>query len=197
MSFSKDFLWGAASAAAQVEGAYLEDGKCLSIWDAADGHIKNNETCHEACDHYHRYKEDVALMKELGLKSYRFSVSMCRVMPEEGRINPKGLEFYKNLVREFRKANIEPLCTLYHWDLPLWAQAKGGWKNDRIVDWYLQYAEAVVDALSDQVQVWMTFNEPQMFIMMGYVAGTRPSSTTCFPSASTICAISCWPTASA
>ena len=152
MSFSKDFLWGAASAAAQVEGAYLEDGKCLSIWDASDGHIKNNETCHEACDHYHRYKEDVALMKELGLKSYRFSVSMCRVMPEEGKINPKGLEFYKNLVAELRAANIEPLCTLYHWDLPLWAQAKGGWKNDRIVDWYLQYAEAVVDALSDQVQ---------------------------------------------
>ena len=171
MSFSKDFLWGAASAAAQVEGAYLEDGKCLSIWDAADGHIKDGETCHEACDHYHRYKEDVALMKKLGLKSYRFSVSMCRVMPEEGKINPKGLEFYRNLVRELRAANIEPLCTLYHWDLPLWAQAKGGWKNDRIVDWYLQYAEAVVDALSDQVQVWMTFNEPQCFIMLGYVAG--------------------------
>lgn len=172
MSFSKDFLWGAASAAAQVEGAYLEDGKCLSIWDAADGHIKNGETCHVACDHYHRYKEDVALMKQLGLKSYRFSVSMCRVMPEEGKINPKGLEFYKNLVAELRTANIEPLCTLYHWDLPLWAQAKGGWKNGKIVDWFLQYAEAVVDALSDQVQYWMTFNEPQMFIMMGYVGGS-------------------------
>ena len=172
MSFSKDFLWGAASAAAQVEGAYLEDGKALSIWDASDGHIKNGDTCHEACDHYHRYKEDVALMKELGLKSYRFSVSMCRVMPEEGKINPKGLEFYKNLVAELRKANIEPLCTLYHWDLPLWAQAKGGWKNDWIVDWFLRYVEAVVDALSDQVQVWMTFNEPQMFIMMGYVSGS-------------------------
>ena len=172
MSFSKDFLWGAASAAAQVEGAYLEDGKCLSIWDVSDGHIKNGETCHVACDHYHRYREDVALMKELGLKSYRFSVSWCRVMPEEGRINPQGLEFYKNLVKELRAANIEPLCTLYHWDLPLWAQAKGGWKNDRIVDWFLQYAEAVVDALSDQVKYWMTFNEPQMFIMMGYVAGS-------------------------
>ena len=133
MSFPKDFLWGAASASAQIEGAYLEDGKCLSIWDVAGKHIKNGDTCHDACDHYHRYKEDVALMKELGLKSYRFSVSMCRVMPEEGRINPKGLEFYIKLVSELRKANIEPLCTLYHWDLPLWAQAKGGWKNDRIV----------------------------------------------------------------
>lgn len=103
MSFSKDFLWGAASAAAQVEGAYLEDGKCLSIWDVADGHIKNNETCHVACDHYHRYQEDVALMKALGLKSYRFSVSMCRVMPEEGRINPEGLAFYKDLSESFMR----------------------------------------------------------------------------------------------
>ena len=171
MSFSEDFLWGAASAAAQVEGAWDEDGKCPSIWDVAGKHIKNGDTCHEACDHYHRYKEDVALMKELGLKSYRFSVSMCRVMPEEGRINPKGLEFYKNLVAELRAAGIEPLCTIYHWDLPVWVQNKGGWKNDKIVDWYLQYAEAVVGALSDQVRYWMTFNEPQCFIMLAYVTG--------------------------
>lgn len=171
MSFSKDFLWGAAGAAAQLEGAYLEDGKCLSIWDVAGKHIRNGEDCHTACDHYHRYREDVALMKELGLKSYRFSVSMCRIMPEEGRINPKGLAFYHNLVTELRAANIEPLCTLYHWDLPLWAQAKGGWKNDRIVGWYLQYVEAVVNALSDRVRYWITFNEPQCFIMLGYVAG--------------------------
>lgn len=172
MGFSTNFLWGAASAAAQVEGAWDEDGKCPSIWDNAGSHVKNGETCRTACDHYHRYREDVALMKELGLRSYRFSVSMCRVMPREGVINPKGLEFYKNLVSELREAGIEPMCTLYHWDLPQWAQDKGGWKNDRIVDWYLRYAEAVVDALSDKVTYWMTFNEPQMFIMMGYVAGS-------------------------
>lgn len=130
MSFSKDFLWGAASSATQIEGAWDEDGKCSSIWDNSDGHIKNNETCHVACDHYHRYKEDVALMKELGFKSYRFSVNMCRVMPEEGRINPKGLEFYKNLVRELRAASIEPICTLYHWELPQWAQDKGGFRTN-------------------------------------------------------------------
>lgn len=171
MPFSKDFLWGAASASVQVEGAWDEDGKCPSIWDNAGSHIKNGENCHTACDHFHRYKEDIALMKEMGLKSYRFSVSMCRVMPEKGKINPKGLEFYKNLVKELRANDIEPLCTLYHWDLPQWAQDEGGWKNDEIQEWYLEYAAAVVDALSDHVRYWMTFNEPQCFIMLAYVTG--------------------------
>ena len=171
MSFPEGFLWGAASASAQIEGAWDEDGKCPSIWDETGDHVKNGEDCHVACDHYHRYQEDVALMKEMGLQSYRFSVSMCRVMPEKGVINPKGLEFYRNLVNELCANGIEPLCTLYHWDLPQWAQMEGGWKNAEIVDWYLQYAEAVVDALSDRVQYWMTFNEPQCFIMMGYVIG--------------------------
>ena len=172
MNFSKDFLWGAATAATQVEGAWQEGGKCPSIWDAAGSHIRNGQTCHEACDHYHRYKEDIQLMKELGLRSYRFSVNMCRVMPEMGKINREGLDFYIRLVDELTKAGIEPLCTLYHWDLPVWAQEHGGWKNDRIVDWYLQYAKAVVEALSDKVSFWFTFNEPQVFIMMGYVTGS-------------------------
>ena len=157
MSFSKDFLWGAASAAAQIEGAWLEDGKCPSIWDVAGKHIKNGETCHVACDHYHRYKEDVALMKELGLKSYRFSVSWCRIMPEKGVVNPKGIAFYKDLIAELKAAGIEPLVTLYHWDLPVWADKEGGWKNPKIIDWYLEYVKVVVDALSEDVQYWMTF----------------------------------------
>lgn len=173
MSFPDHFLWGAASASAQVEGAWLDDGKCPSIWDIAGKHIKNGQTCHDACDHYHRYKEDVALMKELGLKSYRFSISMCRVMPEEGKINPKGLAFYSSLVDELLAAGIEPLCTLYHWDLPVWAQQQGGWKNPKMIEWYLQYVEAVVNALSDRVKYWMTFNEPQCFLMLGYVIGTH------------------------
>ena len=172
MGFSKDFLWGVATAATQIEGAYDEDGKCLSIWDVSDGHIKNNETCHEACDHYHRYKEDVKLLKQLGVKSYRFSVNMCRITPEKGKINEKGLDFYSDLVDELLKAGIEPLCTLYHWDLPQWAQELGGWKNDEIQEWYLSYAKAVVKKLSDRVKYWFTFNEPQMFIMMGYVTGS-------------------------
>ncbi len=174
MSFSKDFLWGAASASAQVEGAYLEDGKCLSIWDAAPaGKIKNNETCHDGCDHYHRFREDVALMKELGLKSYRFSVSWCRVMPEEGKINPKGLQFYSSIVDELLKNGIEPLVTLYHWDLPVWVQAKGGWMSEKIVPLFEAYVRAVVDALSDRVTYWMTINEPSCFIMNGHMQGVH------------------------
>ncbi len=172
MSFPKDFLWGAASAAAQIEGAWDEDGKCPSIWDVAGDHIENGQTCHTACDHYHRYKEDVALMKELGLKSYRFSISWGRIIPEKGRINPKGIEFYRNLISELRAAGIEPLVTLYHWDLPLWVHEEGGWPDPKIIDYYLEYVRAAVDAFSDQVQYWMTFNEPSVFIMLSYAVGT-------------------------
>ena len=172
MPFPKDFLWGAASAAAQIEGAWDEDGKCPSIWDVAGAHVKNGEDCHTACDHYYRRREDVALMKELGLNSYRFSVSWCRVMPERGQVNPKGLRFYSDLVDDLLAAGIEPLVTLYHWDLPLWVHELGGWKSPEIVGLYLEYVKAVVDALSDRVRWWMTFNEPQVFIMMGYVMGS-------------------------
>ncbi len=171
MPFPKEFLWGAASAAAQIEGAWNEDGKCPSIWDTAGSRVKNGETCHVACDHYHRYKEDVGIMKELGLKSYRFSVSWCRVMPEKGDVNPKGLAFYKNLVAELKAASIEPLITLYHWDMPLWVHKEGGWKSPKIIDYYLEYVRTVVEALSEDVQYWMTFNEPQCFIMLSYVMG--------------------------
>lgn len=172
MSFPDRFLWGAASAATQIEGAWQEDGKCASIWDVAGKHIKNGDTCHVACDHYHRYKEDVALMKELGLKSYRFSVNWCRIMPEKGKINQKGLDFYRNLVSELRNAGIEPMVTLYHWDLPVWMDKLGGWKSPKIIDRYLEYVKVVVEALSDDVRYWITFNEPQVFIMMGYVMGS-------------------------
>ena len=112
-------------------------------------------------------------MKEMGLKSYRFSVNWCRIVPEPGKKNPRGIAFYKNLVKEIRAAGMEPLVTLYHWDLPLWAHKKGGWKNPKIVDWYLAYVRIMVDALSEDVQYWMTFNEPQVFIMMGYVMVTE------------------------
>ena len=178
MSFSKDFLWGAATAAPQIEGAYREDGRCLSIWDVAPADkIKNGDTCHLACDHYHRYKEDVALMREMGLKSYRFSVSWCRVMPAEGRINPKGLQFYSDLVDELLKNGIEPLVTLYHWDLPLWVQEKGGWFSSKIVPLFAEYTKAVVEALSDRVTYWITINEPQCFIMNGHMVGAHAPFT--------------------
>ena len=170
--FSKDFLWGAASAATQIEGAYNEDGKGLSIWDvAAPKRIKNGENCHVACDHYHRYKEDVALMKEMGLKSYRFSVSWPRVIPEKGKVNQLGLQFYVNLVEELKNAGIEPLCTIFHWDLPLWVMKEGGWKSAKVSNYFADYTKVVVDALSDKVTYWMTLNEPQCFIMNGYMGG--------------------------
>lgn len=173
MPFPENFLWGAASAAAQVEGAWNIDGKAPSIWDVADPkHLKNGETCHEACDHYHRWKEDVALMKEMGLKSYRFSISWPRIMPEKGKVNEKGLAFYRDLIRELKASGIEPLVTLYHWDLPVWVDKMGGWKSPKIIDLYLEYVKVVVDEFSEEVQYWMTFNEPQVFIMMSYVMGS-------------------------
>ena len=173
MPFQKDFLWGAASAAAQVEGAWNIDGKAPSIWDVADPkHLKHGETCHEACDHYHHWKEDVALMKEMGLKSYRFSVSWPRIMPEKGKVNEKGLAFYRDLIHELKANGIEPLVTLYHWDMPVWVDKEGGWKSPKIIGLYLEYVKAVVDAFSGDVRYWMTFNEPQVFIMMGYVMGS-------------------------
>lgn len=132
IQFPKDFLWGAATAAPQIEGGWDEDGRTPSIWDIAPaGKIKNNDTCHDACDHYHHWKEDVALMKEIGLKSYRFSLSWSRIQPGKGKVNPKGIQFYRDLIDELRKAGIEPLVTIFHWDLPLWAYEEGGWLSEK------------------------------------------------------------------
>ena len=150
MSFSKDFIWGAASAAFQVEGAYNEDGKGLGIWDAMTDNlqIKHGETGNIAADHYHRYKEDVALMKKIGLKAYRFSVSWPRVMPERGLINEKGLDFYSDLVDELLNAGIKPMVTLFHWNLPMWAHEYGAWENEQIIEDFAVYTKAVVDRKS-------------------------------------------------
>lgn len=172
--FPKEFLWGAASASAQVEGGWNEGGRTPSIWDAAcPKRIKHGDNCHTACDHYHRWKEDAALMKELGLKSYRFSISWSRIIPEEGKVNPAGLKFYSDLVDELLAAGVEPLVTIYHWDLPLWVHKKGGWLSPKIIPLFRDYATAVVDALSDRVTWWMTMNEPQCFIMNGYMQGAH------------------------
>ena len=174
MSFKSDFLWGAASAAAQFEGAYLDGGRTPSIWDdpaVLKDNIAHGETPHEACDHYHRFKEDIELMRSLGLKSYRFSVSWSRVMPHKGQVNPQGISFYRELVETLRSAGIEPIVTLYHWDLPLWVHEEGGWENEQVVKWFCEYVSCVVDALSDMVTWWITFNEMQMFIGRGYISG--------------------------
>ena len=174
MPFPKDFLWGAASAAYQIEGGWDADGKVPGIWDAlSEGHIKRGDTGKVACDHYHRYREDVALMKEIGLKTYRFSVSWPRVMSGSDTVNEKGLAFYSDLVDELLAAGIEPMVTLFHWDLPLWSHELGGWREGRIVEDFARYTQVVVDALSDRVKWWMTLNEPAAVLGAGYDFGVN------------------------
>lgn len=173
MQFRKDFLWGAATAALQIEGAWKECGKVPSIWDIAPaGKISHGETCHVACDHYHRVEQDVALMKKLGLRSYRFSVSWPRVISDaNGTINAEGLSFYDRLVDLLQSAGIEPICTLYHWDLPLWMYERGGWLNEEVASQFEFYVRTVAAKLSDRVRYWITINEPQCFIGAGYQNG--------------------------
>ena len=176
MPFSKDFIWGVAAAAYQVEGAWNEDGKGPSIWDTYTHNIPSpichGETADIACDHYHRMKEDVALLVKMGVKAYRFSISWPRVLPQgQGLVNEKGLAFYSDLVDELIKNGIEPMITLYHWDLPQALFDRGGWLNPDIVTWFNDYTKIVVDALSDRVKYWFTINEPQIFIGLGCQLG--------------------------
>lgn len=172
MAFSKDFLWGAASSAYQIEGGREADGTGKNIWDEMGaGYANNGENGDVACDHYNRYLEDVAIMKELGLKSYRFSVSWSRIFPQKGVLNPKGLEFYSNLVDALVDAGIEPMVTVFHWDLPMWIHEEGGWACDWVSYYFEDYTRALVEKLGDRVTYWMTINEPQMFIGLGYVSG--------------------------
>ena len=172
MSFSKDFLWGAASSAAQIEGGWNEDGRTPSIWDNTQaGQIAHDETPHIACDCYHHVKDDVQLMKQIGLKSYRFSISWSRVIPEEGKVNPEGIAYYSGLVDALLENGITPMITLYHWDLPMWVYRMGGWLWEGVSDLFADYAKVVADALSDRVQYWLTINEPQVFVGGGYKDG--------------------------
>jgi beta-glucosidase len=196
MPFPKNFVWGAASSAYQIEGGWNADGKGPSNWDAfchehvpfghtADrgdqvftpGNVYLNHTGDIACDHYHRFREDVGLMKQIGLQAYRFSISWPRVMPDGvGRVNDKGLAFYDQLVDALLAANIQPWATLFHWDLPLALWHKGAWHNRDIVKAFEDYAAVVVDRLSDRVTHWMTINEPQIFLGPGEHEGLQTSN---------------------
>ena len=177
MSFRKDFMWGAATASFQIEGAWNEDGKSPSIWDEfchRGGKIEDNSTGDIACDHYHRYKEDVKLMAELGLKAYRFSIAWTRILPDgTGKINEKGLEFYSNLVDELLKYNITPYVTLYHWDLPYCLQLKGGWTNPESPLWFEEYTKVIVKCFGERVKNYITFNEPSVFMGCGCSQGAH------------------------
>lgn len=175
MAFNKDFMWGVASASYQVEGAYNEDGKGLNVWDyycQGNPAVAHKENGNVACDHYHRYKEDVANMKELGIKYYRFSISWTRIIPNGiGEVNPKGIEFYNNLIDELLANGIQPLVTMFHWDYPIALEKQGAWLNPNSSDWFEEYAKVLVENFSDRVKYWITFNEPQVFIGNGYHIG--------------------------
>lgn len=175
MGFSKDFFWGAATSAYQIEGAATEDGKGMHIWDVytkEPGRVYGGHTGDMACDHYHRFREDVAMMKEMGLKGYRFSIDWTRVLPEgKGRVNEAGIAFYSSLIDALLENGIEPYITLYHWELPYELYKRGGWMNPDIVDWFGDYARLVAERFSDRVTHYFTLNEPQCFVGLGFLTG--------------------------
>ena len=173
--FPKTFAWGAASASYQIEGAAAEGGKDRSVWDMfcrRPGKVWEGQVGDDACDQYHRFAEDAGLMRDIGLNAYRFSISWPRVLPDEaGRLNNAGLDYYDRLVDALLAAGVTPWITLYHWDLPRSLYLRGGWMNREIVRWFSDYATAVTERLSDRVQNWITFNEPQVFVGLGLETG--------------------------
>jgi beta-glucosidase len=174
--FPPGFLWGAATSAYQIEGSPLADGAGQSIWHRfshTPGLVQGGDTGDLACDHYRRHGTDVALMAELGLGAYRFSVAWGRVLPQgRGRVNPKGLGFYERLVDELLSRGIAPMVTLYHWDLPSALDDRGGWLNPDSAGWFADYAAVVFKALDDRVGLWITLNEPWVITDGGYLTGT-------------------------
>ncbi|TCL72326.1 broad-specificity cellobiase [Hydrogenispora ethanolica] len=173
--FPVDFVWGAATAAYQIEGAVREDGRGESIWDRfshTPGKIQGGDTGDVACDHYHRYREDVALMREMGLKGYRFSIAWPRIVPAgKGALNPKGLDFYNALVDRLLANGITPYATLYHWELPQLLQDRGGWDNRDTAAYFAEYAAVVFESLGDRVRHWITLNEPSVVAYNGHAIG--------------------------
>ncbi len=185
ITFPDGFLWGAATSSYQIEGAWNEDGKGESIWDRfthTPGTIQDGSTGDVACDHYHRWAEDIALMKELGLKAYRFSISWPRILPSgRGKVNQAGLDFYSHLVDELLEAGIEPFPTLYHWDLPQGLQDEGGWAARSTAEAFVEYADIVSRHLGDRVKHWITHNEPWAASIMGYQNGSHAPGLRDYP----------------
>jgi beta-glucosidase len=174
-TFPEGFLWGASTAAYQIEGAVKEDGRGPSIWDVFCGlpdKIQGGQSGESACDHYHRWPEDVALMRELGLGAYRLSTAWPRLLPDgRGRANETGFEFYDRLVDAVLEAGIEPWICLYHWDLPQALEDRGGWQSRDTAFWFAEYAQLTVRRLGDRVRHWATFNEPNVACVLGYGEG--------------------------
>ena len=181
-NFPADFTWGASTASYQVEGAAREDGRGESVWDrfaATPGKVRNGESGEIACDFYHRYCDDVALMRELGIDAFRFSIAWPRVLPEgRGTVNPAGLDFYDRLVDELLAHGIEPFATLFHWDTPQALEDAGGWPARATAEAFVEYAQAVVGRLGDRVRHWMTHNEPWVHAWIGHAWGEHAPGRT-------------------
>jgi beta-glucosidase len=175
LRFPRDFGWGAATSAYQIEGAAKEDGRGESIWDTfsrTPGRTRNGDTGDVAADHYHRYQEDLDLMRDLGLSSYRFSISWPRIQADgAGRPHQRGLDFYRRLVDGLHERGIAPMATLFHWDLPQALQDAGGWESRDTAHRFADYADAVFRGLGDQVPVWLTVDEPKTVVQNGYLWG--------------------------
>lgn len=175
LQFPDGFQWGVATASYQIEGAIQEDDRGVSIWDTfvrQPGRVQGGDTGDIACDHYHRYPEDIALMADLGVQTYRFSIAWPRIFPfGRGAVNEKGLDFYDRLIDALLDRGIEPAVTLYHWDLPQWLQDLGGWANRAIADAFAEYARVCFDRFGDRVARWITLNEPIVFTEMGHRIG--------------------------
>jgi beta-glucosidase len=185
--FPADFRWGFAASAYQIEGAVAEDGRGPSIWDSfarRPGAIADGSTGDVACDHYHRYAQDVALMADLGARTYRFSVSWPRVLPTgTGNANQLGLDFYGRLVDALLEARVQPLINLFHWDLPQALQDRGGFANPEVAGWFSDYAGLLASSLGDRVKDWMTFNEPACFAFLGHADGIHAPGLRDWPTA--------------
>ena len=183
MQYPKNFVWGAATSAIQIEGAVTGEGKGNNIWDVFShqpGKIYGEQTPDISCDHYHRYKEDVQIMKQIGIQAYRFSIDWSRVLPDgTGTVNQKGLQFYSNLIDTLLENHIEPYLTLFHWELPVALQRKGGWLNDEIIEWFGDYAALIAKNFGSRVKHFFTINEPQCFIGLGYLQGVHAPGYQC------------------
>lgn len=187
MSFPADFVWGAATAAFQIEGATTADGRGESIWDrfaSTPGKVRNGDTGDPACEHYYRWEEDLDLVRALGLRDYRFSISWPRIQPTgRGPANQKGIDFYRRLVDGLLERGISPLATLYHWDLPQALEDEGGWVSRDVVERFVEYSELVFAGLGDVVEDWTTHNEPYVISFLGYALGTKAPGVTDWPRA--------------
>lgn len=175
-SFPEGFLWGTATSSYQIEGAVHEDGRGPSIWDTfcyTPGKVHNNENGDVACDHYHKYEEDLDLLQSLGVNTYRFSIAWPRIFPERGKLEPRGLEFYRKLLQGLHQRGISPAVTLYHWDLPQYLEDAGGWTNRATVDAFVEYAEVLFKEFGDLVPSWITHNEPWCSAFLGYGIGAH------------------------